>query len=253
MPESSRQSSPPQQAHSFGSRDPFAQFAPQINVQRMVEINDLIHRGQKISAIKLFRETFNVGLKEAKEAVERLERGEAINLAGQQRIMAFHDADVQNQWYGTMDRGEMVINVGTTGNVVGQPFAGSQAFERPKRGCLAAFIGQFGCLLFSFFWIAFVVMMVGTFISTDLVELTAPLVCEEGYQDAVAERVSYYATDNYTGENVIILHCIYETGSQETVHPMLVTGVMFAVPMAILAVVAFGLAFLGRIGAIISP
>ncbi len=37
--------------------------------------------GRKIQAIKVFRETFHTGLKEAKEAVEAMERGESINLS----------------------------------------------------------------------------------------------------------------------------------------------------------------------------
>jgi large subunit ribosomal protein L7/L12 len=38
---------------------------------------DLIRRGQKINAIKLYRERTGLGLKEAKDAVEALERGES--------------------------------------------------------------------------------------------------------------------------------------------------------------------------------
>ncbi len=41
-------------------------------------LSDLIRRGQKIEAIKLFREQTGVGLAEAKAAVEALERGETL-------------------------------------------------------------------------------------------------------------------------------------------------------------------------------
>lgn len=37
--------------------------------------------GRKIEAIKLFRESFNTGLKEAKDAVEAMERGEDIKVS----------------------------------------------------------------------------------------------------------------------------------------------------------------------------
>jgi LSD1 subclass zinc finger protein len=40
------------------------------------EILRLAKRGRKLEAIKLYRETFGVGLKEAKEAVEKIERGD---------------------------------------------------------------------------------------------------------------------------------------------------------------------------------
>ncbi len=38
------------------------------------EIMDLLQRGQKIEAIKIYRERTNCGLKEAKDAVEELQR-----------------------------------------------------------------------------------------------------------------------------------------------------------------------------------
>ncbi len=46
------------------------------------EIQRLIQSGNKIHAIKLFRETFGVGLKEAKDAIEAMERGESIDISG---------------------------------------------------------------------------------------------------------------------------------------------------------------------------
>jgi ribosomal protein L7/L12 len=46
----------------------------------LAEIGALIARGRKIEAIKTYRETFGVGLKEAKEAVEALERGESVQM-----------------------------------------------------------------------------------------------------------------------------------------------------------------------------
>lgn len=39
-------------------------------------ILELVHHGQKIEAIKLYRETFGVGLKEAKDIVDHLEKGQ---------------------------------------------------------------------------------------------------------------------------------------------------------------------------------
>jgi hypothetical protein len=50
--------------------------------KKLAEINQLIHNGNKIEAIKLFRETFGVGLAEAKNAVDRMERGESVDISG---------------------------------------------------------------------------------------------------------------------------------------------------------------------------
>jgi hypothetical protein len=54
-------------------------FAPVIDqALKVAEVAQLARSGNKIAAIKLYRETFGVGLKEAKEAVERIERGEPV-------------------------------------------------------------------------------------------------------------------------------------------------------------------------------
>jgi len=45
------------------------------------ELGDLLSRGKKIDAIRLYREVFDTGLKEAKEAVETLEAGGALPIA----------------------------------------------------------------------------------------------------------------------------------------------------------------------------
>ncbi len=49
---------------------------------QIAEIQKLIQSGQKIYAIKLFRETFGVGLKEAKDAVDAMEAGKSIDISG---------------------------------------------------------------------------------------------------------------------------------------------------------------------------
>jgi streptogramin lyase len=51
---------------------------------KIAEIDRLIRDRKKIEAIKVFRETFGVGLAEAKDAVERMERGESVDISGMQ-------------------------------------------------------------------------------------------------------------------------------------------------------------------------
>lgn len=46
------------------------------------QVVTLVQHGRKIQAIKLFRETFSVGLREAKEVIDALERQETIHLGG---------------------------------------------------------------------------------------------------------------------------------------------------------------------------
>jgi DNA-binding beta-propeller fold protein YncE len=51
-------------------------------VSDLRKMGDMIRAGKKIEAIKIFRETFNVDLKEAKDAVERLMEGRPIQVGG---------------------------------------------------------------------------------------------------------------------------------------------------------------------------
>ena len=64
---------------------------------KIAEIQQLIQSGKKINAIKVFRETFKTGLKEAKDAVEAMERGESIDISGMRvKAQNFHAANAQN-------------------------------------------------------------------------------------------------------------------------------------------------------------
>lgn len=58
-----------------------AAFGPMIDqALKMAEVAQLLRAGNKIAAIKRYREIYGVGLKEAKDAVEKIERGEPITL-----------------------------------------------------------------------------------------------------------------------------------------------------------------------------
>lgn len=66
----------------FGSLD-FGDFSSLTGrALKIAEIQKLIRNGNKIQAIKVFRETFGTGLAEAKEAVEAMERGESVDISG---------------------------------------------------------------------------------------------------------------------------------------------------------------------------
>lgn len=73
---------PPELFYAAGT-SPFGDFSSLTGkALKIAEIDQLIHDGRKIDAIKLFRETFGVGLAEAKDAVERMERGESVDISG---------------------------------------------------------------------------------------------------------------------------------------------------------------------------
>lgn len=48
---------------------------------QLAEVARLVRSGKKLEAIKLFRETFQAGLKESKDAVEQMEAGQAVDLS----------------------------------------------------------------------------------------------------------------------------------------------------------------------------
>ena len=73
---------PPELFYSGGGSADFSSLTGK--ALKIGEINQLIHDGRKIEAIKVFRETFGVGLAEAKSAVDRMERGESVDISGMQ-------------------------------------------------------------------------------------------------------------------------------------------------------------------------
>ncbi|MCB8981325.1 MAG: ribosomal protein L7/L12 [Ardenticatenaceae bacterium] len=58
------------------------QSGPRNQQSSLAEIVGMVQNGRKIEAIKLFRETFGVGLKEAKDVVDAIDRHEDIHLGG---------------------------------------------------------------------------------------------------------------------------------------------------------------------------
>ena len=72
---------PPEMFYA-SSASPFGDFSSLSGMAlKIAEIDQLIHNGKKIDAIKVFRETFGVGLAEAKDAVEKMERGESVDIS----------------------------------------------------------------------------------------------------------------------------------------------------------------------------
>ena len=51
-----------------------------ISSQQEQQIRELLAQGQKIAAVKLYRELTGVGLKEAKDAIDAIERGEHFDI-----------------------------------------------------------------------------------------------------------------------------------------------------------------------------
>jgi DNA-binding beta-propeller fold protein YncE len=73
----------PHEMFYAGSASPFDDLSSlKGRALKIAEVQRLIHAGKKIEAIEVFREAFGTGLKEAKEAVEAIERGESVDISG---------------------------------------------------------------------------------------------------------------------------------------------------------------------------
>ena len=84
---------------------------------KIAEVQRLIHAGKKIEAIKIFREAFGTGLKEAKDAVEAIERGESVDVSGF-RIQSSKTPDIKIDIDGA-EIGKAAKNVGKVVAIVG--------------------------------------------------------------------------------------------------------------------------------------
>jgi ribosomal protein L7/L12 len=77
-------------------------FEP-LDTSTETEIASLLATGQKIRAVKLYRERTGAGLKEAKDAVEAIGRGEKV-------VLAFREIDqeVESQLIGLLQQGQKI-------------------------------------------------------------------------------------------------------------------------------------------------
>jgi len=77
VPEALRPKAPPSAAASAGAVDVRALLGD-LSLDKFAELKRLAQAGQAIEAIRLYREMTGVGLREAKEAVDRLARGQPV-------------------------------------------------------------------------------------------------------------------------------------------------------------------------------
>jgi DNA-directed RNA polymerase subunit RPC12/RpoP len=112
-------------------------------LMKLTEIGQLIRSGNKIAAIKLYRETFGAGLKDAKDAVENLAAGRAVSVP---------------QAFGA--GGNVMLN---PQQIPAWPASQAASLARPRKG-------------HTLFWVGFIVIavtatvlyIVGNFISNSL-------------------------------------------------------------------------------------
>jgi streptogramin lyase len=105
---------------------------------KIAEVQRLIHAGNKIEAIKVFREAFGTGLKQAKEAVEAIERGESVDISSF-RIQAARpqqiklDIDTKEIGKAAVSVGRVVLAIGVLAFVLVLGIGGSVAWSAYSR------------------------------------------------------------------------------------------------------------------------
>lgn len=100
---------------------------------KIAEVQRLIHAGKKIEAIKVFREAFGTGLKEAKDAVEAIERGESVDISGFRTQTARpqqikFDIDAEEIGKAAVSVGKTFVAIGIVASVVFLGIGGAVAW-----------------------------------------------------------------------------------------------------------------------------
>ncbi len=232
---------------------PTLSFGPLLSqASALSEIARFIRAGNKIEAIKAYRQTFGGGLKEAKDAVEALAAGRSIHFpavvqppaaaqAGRaatlQEIAAVVEAgnkiEAIKMYRGTFGGGLKeakdaveAIETGQMDSGWNVPAAAPQRVMQPpprpaKTNTAGSFFAAWGVMMFVIFWVAFIMVMVGAIFMPDSVRLAAPALCPKGYKGAYGEFFGYYRTDNFKGTNVVVLQCLDVEYQQVTPPPFL--------------------------------
>lgn len=179
---------------------------------KLKEIAELIRLGNKIQAVKLYRQLFDVSLAKAKDAVDRLEQGKPVIHPG----------------VSTM-----------SGGVVGRS---SVSYYNPPRsnppskgGWLLPWLGA----MFGMFWVSFLLVLVGAPIFPDSVRLAAPVTCPEGYDGAYGEFVGFYRSGSFEGTNIALLNCFDGRTGVTVADPLLTDFVLCIGYWAVLGLMAF--------------
>ena len=92
----------PDSLHAMGTADFSLLFPgarqPAMHLQELAEIARLMRAGNKIEAIKLYRDTFQVGLKEAKDAVDALEQGKPVQVSSTLSLPSYETVGVSQSF-----------------------------------------------------------------------------------------------------------------------------------------------------------
>ena len=201
-------------------------------VARLQEIAQHIRTGNKIEAIRIYQEAFNVSLTEAKNAVEALTAGRPVLMPGSAAI------------------GSANANVASNPSVT-TTFT-PQAFSTSSRGTTYTLGGSIPNTPFIVHWIRFslaaipvpFVLALLALVFPNLSRLAAPVLCPANYRDAYGEVTSSSDSDG-TGYNVE-MSCVDAEGQVTQPNGLLVAAVIYGLYLGAGILFALGLAALLR-------
>lgn len=201
---------------------------------RLREIGQFIRSGSKSQAIRAYRETFNVSLNEATQAVEALQAGRPVLMPGASNIG--------------------VANAQTESNPSISTAINPQAFTTSTRGITYTLTAPTAPTSFVVYWIrftllslpvAFALTMLGLLLP-NMARLAAPVWCPPNYVDAFGQvESSYDSSEDSTGYN-LVFNCVDNEGQVTQANGLLAGGTLFGLYAAAGIAVAFGLAALFR-------
>jgi ribosomal protein L7/L12 len=120
------------------------------------EVATLLERGQKIEAIKRYREATGVGLKEAKDAVEAIQRGQAVPSGPQS------DRDLEDEVVSLLEQGQKIEAIKRYRERTGVGLKEAKdAVERMAERCGLATSQGAGCFGVVLLALMFLVWLVG--------------------------------------------------------------------------------------------
>ena len=119
-------------------------------------VRSLTEEGQKIEAIKLFRERTGAGLKEAKDAVEAIQRGQAVPSGPQS------DRDLEDEVVSLLEQGQKIEAIKRYHERTGVGLKEAKdAVERMAERCGLATSQRSGCFGVVLLALMFLVWLIG--------------------------------------------------------------------------------------------
>jgi len=203
--------------------------------QRLREIAQQIRGGNKNEAVRMYRDTFSVGLNEATEAIEKLQAGRPILMPGSVSFGVVN-ADSESNPPITTSFTPQAFSTSTRGVT----YTHDVAYKQP-----ASFIVYWVRFSLLALPLAFALVMLGL-LFPNTARLAAPVWCPENYIDAYGTvESSYDSSDDSTGYN-LVFNCVDIQLQVTQPNGFLAGATIFGLYAVAGVVLAFGLAALFR-------